>query len=230
MRCYRLILCLSIAVAAAAALVSCQPATLRSTTITPDSGLRSLQQAKYLKASFYAVMNYEFSGSSVTYPTLLRVPSVPIEWMGNIFSMTLEKGGPGQDATIVIHGSVTDDGAWIDNLTYSRQTVDNTTTMRTTVLFKVGLRNVPLTISPPGADQIATFNKTGSDLRKHIESVEYVQGTMSGSTINISAVCRSVDWGNALTGQQPVLSLSFEAVASESLTDMPVRGGVMGMN
>ncbi len=210
---YRRFLSFATAVAAAVALLACQPAAPASTSGTTGPGLGSLQQARFLKASLYGMMQLDFDGTPVTYPTSLGVPSVPVVWMGPIFSGKLEKTGPGQDTTIQVHGSISDDGEWVNALSYSKIIVTRSTS--NVLSYEVSLRYVPIT-AVSGSAVMGTFEKKGSDVRKHVEEIKYFQsGTLSGTQKATTTTFTSLDWEGVGTGQEPILKLVFETIASE---------------
>jgi hypothetical protein len=178
-----------------------------------------LQKAKYLKASLFGAVDMDFGGQAVTYPLLLAVPSVPIQWMGTIFESKLQGAGPGGEVTIQVHGNVSDDGAWIETMSYYRGVASKGTA--STVVCQVVLRNVPITqFTGDNATAIGAFSKTGADVRKHVEKVWYSQG--GGQSVSLSY--DSVQWEN--TVQKPVLKLAFETVASEEVSGSGSSGGM----
>ncbi len=220
---------LTAALTVAVLLSACSSPRESTTTAAGTSpALALLQQGKYLKANLYGVASYEFSGDVVTWPTSLGVPSVPIVWMGPIFSAELKAVGAGKDTTIQVHGSTSDDGAWVNTLFYSKLIVSKIN--KDVVFYQVKLRNIPLSLSSgASANQTGTFDKTGADLWKYVEKIEYEQWTIIGDNLTRSAVFKSLDWNNTTRGQEPALSLVFETVPSENMTsDVPSSGG-MGM-
>ena len=66
----------------------------RQALTTPAPGaspaLARLQQGKYLDASLYGMVDYQWEGDIFSWPTTLVAPSVPIVWMGPIFSADLQ--------------------------------------------------------------------------------------------------------------------------------------------
>ena len=157
---------------------------------------------------------------TVTYPLKLAVPSAPITWMGTIFDSKLDKVGPGGEMTIRVHGSVSEDGEWIENLSYSEQVFS--TGARTTVFYQVALRSVPITPPRAGEKSVSgTFSKTGSDVQKHVETLEYSQ---FGGAIPLQYT--SIDWNTEVDNQKPVLTVAFEIVPSEDIGAVGSSGGM----
>jgi len=217
-------LSVTLAVAATIALAACQPVAPASMGVTTSPGVRALQQSRFLKASLYGMMQLDFEGTSVTYPTSLGVPSVPVAWMGPIFSGKLEKAGPGQDMTIQVHGSVSDDGAWVNTMSYSKLIV--TRTNITMLSYEVRLRNVPVT-AVAGEAGGASFEKKGPEVRKHVEGISYGQtGTLSGTQKDAPTTFKSIDWAGTGPGQEPILKLVFETEASEDAGSLSPGGGM----
>jgi hypothetical protein len=103
-----------------------------------------VQQNKYFTARLYGLMTFDFEGSPFAWQTELKIASVPVEWMGHIFDGKYIEGGPGEDVTDQVHGSVLKDGTWIDFLFYSRQIVRYG---GTAVFYRVTLKNVPISKS-----------------------------------------------------------------------------------
>jgi hypothetical protein len=54
-------------------------------TVKGQGSLASMQKNKYLIARLYGVMTFDYSGTTVTFPTELIISSVPLVWMGPIF-------------------------------------------------------------------------------------------------------------------------------------------------
>ena len=82
------------------------------TTIPVSDGQKNLallQQNRYLKGRLYGLAAFDYAGTIMTFPSEFTVASVPIEWMDVIFSGKLEEGGPGEDVTDQVHGSVSAD-------------------------------------------------------------------------------------------------------------------------
>ncbi len=148
---------------------------------------------------------------TVTYPLKLAVPSAPITWMGTILDSKLDKVGPGGEMTIRVHGSVSEDGEWIENLSCSEEVFSSGA--RTTVFYHVVLRTVPIMPAKAGEKSVAgTFAKTGSDVQKHVESLEYSQ---FGGAIPLQYA--SIDWNTEVDNQKPVPTVAFEIVPSEDV-------------
>ena len=220
---FRRFLFSAVAIASAASILSCQSAAHISTTVASSPGLKSLQQAGFVKASLYGMAEFEFDGDTVNFPTYLNVPSVPVVWMGTIFSGKVEKAGPGQDTIIQVHGSTTEDGSWVNTLSYSKLVVAKGT--GNVLSYKVSLRSIPIT-ALSGQSATGTFEKKGSDLRKHVEEITYFQtGAPSGTQKATSTTYKSLDW-EGVAGLEPILKLTFETVASENVSGTS-GGGMM---
>jgi hypothetical protein len=200
-------------------------------TSAPDvegqGSLASIQKNKYLIARLYGVMTFDYSGTTVTFPTELIISSVPLVWMGPIFDGKVENNGPGNDVTDQVHGSVSADGTWIVSLSYSRQIIrpgDKS------LSYRITLKNVPIANADTGTTNTpGTFEKT-SDVQKYVQTIEYNSGIFTGGKIVPAITYVSTDWENAKTGMQPALKITFETKPSETLGPMPPPQPGMGMN
>jgi hypothetical protein len=178
-------------------------------TTVPGSGTTtstgSIQLQGNVTARFYALMTFELFGTTTVSPSEFLVPAVPISWMGNIFDGKLAEDGQGKDLTDQVHGSISVDGNWIENCFFSRQIIRKTSN-GTGSFFRVTLKNIPLKLNEkisPG------FEKTGADVQKYIQKIEYADGPLKGNQIKSTANFISVDWKNSTAGQMPVLKLVF---------------------
>jgi len=219
-------------------LSGCSKPTQRTTSTQPTSTvnpttsfvmhnfLSELQQKSFLKARFFGVMTFSFSGTAFTYPTEFTVASVPIVWMALIFDGKLEETGAGEDVTDQIHGSISQDGQWITDMYFSRRItyINN----NTGIFYQVTLHNVPLggldTTQTPGS---AIADREG-DVQKYITQIDYQNGPLVNGQINATTTYMSTDWKNMKTGMIPVLKLTFETQPSEILGPTIPQAG-MGM-
>jgi len=151
---------------------------------------------KYLIARLYGVMTFDYSGTTVTFPTELIISSVPLVWMGPIFDGKVENNGPGNDVTDQVHGSVSADGTWIESLSYQRQIIrpgDKS------LSYRITLKNVPIANAATGTTTTpGTFEKT-SDIQKYVQTIEYNSGIFTGGKIVPAITYVSTDWENAKT-------------------------------
>jgi hypothetical protein len=199
--------------------------TTSTTATTPQHYLALIQQNGYMTARLYGLMSFNFNGTTVSYPTELIIVSVPIVWMGQVFSGKLEETGPGEDVTDQVHGSVSADGAWLLTLTYSRQIIHNN---GKAIEYRVAVKNVPVIDTKKGLTAPpVTFEKQG-DVQKYIDVVEYNDGSWNGTTITPSIVYVSTDWKNSGKGLQPILKLAFEQVPSQVMGPLQTQPGMMG--
>jgi len=198
-------------------------------TTGASPGLGPVQQGIYLNASLYGMIDYQWEGDIFSWPTTLDAPSVPIVWMGPIFSADLQGVGAGKDMSFLVHGSTSDDGAWVNTLLYSKRIVYKDTIPNRVVFYQVTLRNVPLTAAADTANVTGSFDQKGAELWKYVQKIEYVQGTLVGTTVVPDVVFRAIDWRDRTGGQEPRLKLAFEKVPSESMIADSPSGGSMGM-
>ena len=185
-----------------------------------------LQKNGFFKARFFALMNFSFSGTTVTYATELTTASVPINWMATIFDGKLEETGAGEDVTDQIHGSISTDGQWVTDMFFSRSIVNSGN--NTGIFYRITLHNVPLA----GLDttQIlgsAILDKEG-DIQKYVTKVEYQSGPVVNGQISPTTTYLSTDWKNLQTGMIPILRFTFEIQPSNILGPTPLQPG-MGM-
>ena len=194
------------------------PAGLRgSPTSTP--GLRAIQKAKYLRASLSGLVIMPFGTQANILPILLDIPSVPIQWNGTIFDGTVKGAGPNGGTTVQVHGSVSDDGEWVETMSFNRQVASGGT--GSIDFCQVILQEVPITPVTGNVTAIGAFLKSGADVQKHVEKLLYTQGGGTMGTVPLSF--NSLLWDNA--AQPPVLKLAFEKVASADITSGTVWFG-----
>jgi hypothetical protein len=192
--------------------------------VAPKSqdNLSILQQNKYLKVRLYGVMTFDFGGEPMTWPTELKTASVPLVWMGQVFNGKSVASGPEYNFVDQVHGSVSPDGEWVLNLSYTRQIIRT----QDSVYYSVSLRNVPVVSSANSTMVVGKFDKKG-DIQKYVENIEY---RAEGRLVNLkipATTYSSIDWTNTLEGQQPALKLLFELKPSEIL-GAPSTGMGMG--
>jgi hypothetical protein len=152
------------------------------------------------------------------------VVQVPIIWMGQIFNGGLKGVGVlGGDFNITVHGNLSQDGNWVENISYSREILrwDSLTAE----YYRISLQNVPLTKGVNVKNEnIGTSQKSGSDIQRYLSSVEFGSGFLNASLTppidsNIQYV--SMDWKS--TDNVPTLDVLFEA-----LPVPPPGGGMIG--
>jgi hypothetical protein len=173
-----------------------------------SNDLINLQKNKYITARLYGVMNFDFSGRTVSWPTELKIASVPLEWMGQVFNGRLVVVGTQYNLVDQVHGSVSADGRWLLTLTYSRQVVRTPEK----VTYSVSLRNVPIFISANTTGKTRNFEIEG-DVQKYVESIGY----SAGETGPTPAKYLSMDWANSGQGLQPILKVTFEQEPSDNI-------------
>jgi hypothetical protein len=177
-----------------------------------------LKGAGNVTVGFTALMTFDVTGDfsqQFTWPATLAVPAVPITWTGNVFNGAAEDKQEGSALTDTVHGSISPDGAWINEMTYSR----SLSSQFSRVYFLVTLRDVPITrvagAENDNATIVADFIKKGSDIRKHIAKIEYFTG---GET---TATYSSADWDDA----NGILNLNVEFAAGTGTREIAVAFG-----
>jgi hypothetical protein len=151
-----------------------------------------LQKSGNITVTFNAMMNFALAGdptgNTYTYPTQMDVPAVPITWMGNIFNGKVTNSGQGYNLTDEVHGSVSSDGTWINEMTFSRKNLGQAGGSN----FSVTLLNVPLVKADDNkTTTVASFLKKGTDIQKHVSKVEFNAGGASVSTTYVA-----IDWAD----------------------------------
>jgi hypothetical protein len=185
-----------------------------------SGSLNTLQQNKYLTARVYGVMTFDFGGEMVSYPTELKIASVPLQWMGQVFKGDLVVSGPQYSLTDQVHGSVSADGEWLLTLSYSRQIVRPLDS----VAYTVSLRNVPIISSANTTEKVRSVEIQG-DVQKYIDDINYMAGG-AGATLTKYT---SMDWANSDQGTQPILKVTFEQNPSDVIGPpgaVPQGGGM----
>ena len=184
-----------------------------------QDALASLQQNKYLVSKLWGYMTFDFGGlRTISYQTSLETSSVELFWAGQVFNGKSEINGNGYTFTEQIFGSVSDDGQWLTQLTYSRE-IQRTSDFCD---YTVVLKNVPLVTPTSSTTDRTVYQKTG-DVEKYVQQIYYkAMGILAGSVVPATTYV-STDWQS--TEQPPVLTLAFEKVASISLAGA-IAGGV----
>ncbi len=201
-------------------LVACQQGT-SAQSAKETQGLEHLRQAKFLKASLSGRMTFDYGTSTRGWATNLRVPSVPITWLGTVFNGRVEQKVTGGNVLIVVHGTVSEDGAFVNALTYSKAIVVPGSVMS----YSITLRSLPV-VSVFGSNVTGSFEKKDLDVRKYVESLDY-KASIGGVAVDNGEAQMATgvfDW----TGQDqiPWLRVFFEKVASEAASGLT---GGMGM-
>jgi hypothetical protein len=200
MRCYIRYVFAIAALILLSGLTACQR-NADSVKTSATSGTTWLQKAGNITVSFKGMMTFDFGDPTgtnfTTWATELSVPAVPITWMGNIFNGTITDSGSGYGLTDEVHGNVSADGLWVDQMTYSRRVVSQSGSSN----FSVTLSDIPIIKNENGNTTIlASFLKTGSDVQKHVVNINYTSGGSIGTTY------KSTDW----TDPNGVLKLELE--------------------
>jgi hypothetical protein len=147
-----------------------------------------------VSARLFGLATFEGYEQTIEWPIEYAVPPISISWMGNVFNGLLEGAGPGGYITYQVHGSVSDDGAWIESMFFSKKILNPTSNAG--VFFRVTLQNVPLvrTLDESGNEQAAS-SKSGSDVQRFLTKVEYIfdpnfsyLGTNCGDTTCVAAL------------------------------------------
>jgi hypothetical protein len=165
-----------------------------SSTATDTQSRVSLAGFGNLSARLFGLATFEGYNQTIDWPIEYAVPPISISWMGNIFNGLLEGAGPGGYITYQVHGSVSDDGAWIESMFFSKKVFNPTS--NTGVFFRVTLQNVPLvqTTDESGNGQAKSV-KSGPDVQRFLTRVEYIfdpnftyLGTNCGDTTVVAAL------------------------------------------
>jgi hypothetical protein len=210
---------------------SCAPKINTNSVLTKEpANLKILKQYGNISARFYAIMTFTGLGATVDFPSELAIPPLSIEWMGNIFSGKLVGFGPGGEITYQVHGSVSDDGLWLDSLSYSREIIWGSANSGS--FYRVTMQNLPIGSEFNGAvSNIGECEKTGSDIQRYLVKIEFAEGTLDGRKIISTTNYISTDWKNIGVGQTPSLSVKFAPGPGQQIsTDIPtLRPPGMGM-
>lgn len=186
------------------------------TTTSSSSEAAWLQQSGNMTINFSAMMNFDVAGypgsPTFTYPTQLTVPAVPITWMGSIFNGSVTDTGKGYNLTDEVHGSVSADGAWINEVTFSRKSFSQSGQ----ISYSVTLVNVPISKPGTASTTVANFAKKGTDVRKFISKIAYSSG---GS---ISTEYESTVWED--TNNVLNLTVDFAKGKGTRPSGMPLAG------
>jgi hypothetical protein len=190
----------------------------------PASYVSLLQQNQGLSARFSGLMTFKSTGTEVVSQTEFAVPPLAIQWMGPVFNGEVEKGGAGDDIKDSVHGSLTPDGTYITSFSFSRQVLSSTTKRGT--FYRVTVRNVPIIAGSGTASVSPEFSKTGADVRKYVEKIEYANGPVVNKQITSITEYISTDW-NATAGAAPILKITFSKEAPVSSSDAPAGNSGM---
>jgi hypothetical protein len=211
--------CILIGVIMILGLSACQ-INARSTGTSETGNIAWLKTAGNMTVDFKAMMTFnvvaDSGGDTFTSATVKDVPAVPITWMGNIFNGTVTDSGPGYSLTDQVHGSISSDGLWINEMTFSRK-INRQTSGGS--YFSVTLNNVSIDKVEEGSTPIlASFDKKGIDVRKYVNDIEYSSGGTIGTTY------LSTDWND--TNGILRLQLNFATGKGERQLGAPPNGGM----
>ena len=157
--------------------------------------LELVRQNRYVSVSLSAIMTYNDHGNNITSPRDLGV-YVPIVWNGTTFSGNNSGPTPADgDVIDFVHGMVTQDGAWVEHISFWRIVSGN----ETNVPFDITFYALPIVeMSGVNVTRVGTFERTG-DIKKHVLLIDCVQD-------GVTYVC--TDWQN--TEQPPVIKVRFD--------------------
>jgi hypothetical protein len=176
---------------------------------TIQTNLALIQQNGNLSARLYGIMDFDYSGSVVRSPTELAVSGVPLQWMGANFNGKLQKSSTTEDVIDEVHGSFSDDGNWVESIYYSRQILRKGTNSSGT-FYRINLKNIPINEGGSGtAANPGIFERSGTDIQKFINRIEYIDGLMKDGQIEPTIKYISTDWTNSSPGQTPSINLVF---------------------
>lgn len=198
----------------AAALVlplGCSPDLGASTS--PDTvQAEQLRKTTSISVRLYGLMDFETFGIIFKHPTSLEASAVPIGWMANTFRGFNEAATPTQKITDQVHGTITPDGKWLSSLVLARSITR--TSAEDGVFYQVTFKNVPISVLESG---LITSQAQGSDLRKHVESVEYIERSYSNGQLVTNTTYKTTDWSKDVAGQAPYILVLFEEGAGGGL-------------
>ncbi len=194
-----------------------------TTSLSAQASLAEIQKNGYLVARLFGIVTFDFGGQDVAWPTELKIASVPLTWMGAIFTGKLEVTT--DDASLVdeVHGSVGSDGESISSFSFSRKIIRP----RDAVGYYVTLKNLPLGNKDASKPTPFSFEATG-DVQKFVQEIAYgAGGTLQAGTVP-QTTFKSMDWKNTTLGGKPSLKVAFETEPSEMIGDtvVPPPGGI----
>jgi hypothetical protein len=222
------VFCIILSMSACTAGTAATPGGVRLVETQTGGNLARLQQAGNLTGFLSGYMNFKISGTEFAFPTQLTVDQVPIYWMKTIFNGKVEKAGPGEDLTDEVHGSLSEDGDWVESMYYGEQITRPSS--KTATFFRVTLRHVPLQIlNGPADKEIGVFNLSNGDLQKYVEKIEYRDGPWNNGQITPLSEYLSIDWNNTERGKVPVLRLTFAEGSGNRPAPGSNPGGPGGM-
>jgi hypothetical protein len=188
-------------------LAACHP---QSASLVPEA-LLLVQEKNSISASLTAMMTFNDHGTILISPTECSVQDVPLNWTGNVFVGAAYEGTD-ERVICAVRGTVSADGAWIENLEFSRQTAVQPANG---IDFKVTVRGIPIA-GPYATDPaiVGFFEKTG-DGRKHIKSLECSHSELT---------YLSTQWEGEGGLTSPTLQIRLEKVTIKR-PDAPVEPG-----
>ncbi len=181
------------------------------------SQLPLLSQMGNMTVSLYGVANFEISGTEYAHPTEFAIRELAISWMGPIFNAQA-RSGPGLNTIEQIHGSVSEDGLWVTDLSYS-------IAVNSVSYSRVTLRNVPL--GNIQGKQSITFEQKGSETRKFVTGMTYVATPAYSAWEQTAPTFIAMDWENTNTGQVPILQITFAKGSGIQRGEGQLPGGMM---
>ena len=114
----------------------------KQTTSGTPVYLGELQKNGNISVRFFGLMTFNGLGATVSLPAELAIPSLSITWMGHIFTGGGDDVGAGEEITYQVHGTASQDGLWLDTLSYSRQVIWKGKNSGT--FYRVTMTNVPI--------------------------------------------------------------------------------------
>ncbi len=186
-------------------LLACSPLAPTPTATLPGDFQDLPRLYDNIAAEFSTLMTFKDSEfTTITSKAEFIVPPVSIEWMGNIFTGELKETVTGDEVFYQVHGSTSDDMLWLESVSYSKQV------MRPDVnrgsFYRITLRNLSIGKTSNGVvTGLGRFERTGADIRKFVDKIEYIEGPVENGIIKPATTYLSSDWTN------PTLNLKLSA-------------------
>lgn len=148
-----------------------------SSTVKPAAKssefLELIRQNNRISVSLSAMLTFNDHGNNVTAPREFSVKDVPLTWGDTSLNNTTFSGNIyNADRHIIdsVHGVVTDDGKWLQHVTFWREIKEGATEST----FEVTFYAVPIVdITGGNVTQVGICEKTG-DVRKHVLKIDYL--------------------------------------------------------
>ena len=192
---------LNIAMAAVLLFVTLSPLACSSSPAKPAKAsefLDSIRQNTRISVSLSAMMTFNEHGKNVTALREFSVRNVPLTWGDTSLNNTTFSGtmyNADRHVTDSVHGVVTEDGKWLEHVTFWREVKEGATDGT----FEITFYAVPMVdITGGNLTRVGICEKTG-DVRKHVLKIDYLpEGIVYVPT----------NWENGV--QPPVMKVRFD--------------------